>query len=215
MAWMGTRRRAAGWFGVAFVVLLLLQAGMADIPTSDASIERIQAFYADNGGIVLAAQAISVVASILFLVFVSSLARDVRSESGPGSRRVRVAGAMVAIASLATALPPILLALASSPSDATARGLTRAGDVTDAVLFLAIGMFSLALFRDAEPAWLKALAIAVAALSIARSVLGFADVTALDVIAPLAFLVLVVALSVTTLRGRLAARVTAGEHDPQ
>jgi hypothetical protein len=33
---MQTRGRAAGWFGVAFVVLLLLQAGMADIPTSDA-----------------------------------------------------------------------------------------------------------------------------------------------------------------------------------
>ena len=110
---------------------------------------------------------------------------------------------LVGLASIATAIPPALLALASAPSDATAHALTRAADLTDVVLFTAIALFSLELARDTAIGWLKGAALAVAALSVVRSVLGVAEVTALDIVAPLAFLALVLAVSIGVLRGRL------------
>jgi hypothetical protein len=196
--------RSARWSGVAFVVLLLLQAGMADIPTLDTPIDRIQVFYANHGGIIVVAQIISVAASILFFFFARGLARDVNGGSHAGATKVRWAGAFVAIASVATAIPPLSLAIVSSPSDTTAHSLTRAADITDAVLFAVIGLFALALFRAAVPGWVKAFAVVVAALSLARAVLGFAEVTMLDVIGPLAFLAFVLTVSVAALRGWLS-----------
>jgi len=179
---------------------------MADIPTLDTPISRIQAFYASHGGIIVAAQIISMTASILFFLFAWGVARDVNPESVAATARVRLTGALVAIASVATAIPPISPAVASAPSDSTAHTLTRAADVTDAVLFAAIGLFSLELFRDAVPGWLKVLALIVAASSLARAALGLAEVTVLDVIAPLAFLALVLVVSVAAVRGWLAGR---------
>jgi len=211
---VGMNGRLARWSGFAFVVLLLLQAGMADIPTLDTPIDRIQRFYASHGRTIVAAQIVSVAASIFFFLFAWGLARDVNPESVAATARVRLTGALVAIASLATAIPPISLALASAPSDSTAHTLTRAADVTDAVLFAAIALFSLELFRDAARRWLKVLSVVVAALSLARAVLGVAEVTALDVIGPLAFLALVLVVSVAAIRGRLAAQADASPTPP-
>ena len=189
--------------GIAFAVLLLLQAGMADIPTLDTPIGRIQRFYANHGGNIIVAQVISIFASILFLVFVWALAGQLNPRTAPAITRLRISGVLVGMASIATAIPPALLALASAPSDATAHALTRAADLTDVVLFTAIALFSLELARDATIGWLKGGALAVAALSVVRAVLGVAQVTALDIIAPLAFLALVLAVSIEVLRGRL------------
>jgi hypothetical protein len=49
----------------------------------------------------------------------------------------------------------------------------------------------------------------VAVLSLARAVLGIAEMTTLDVIAPLAFLALVLALSVAALRRKIATPTLA------
>ena len=197
------RGRRAGWLGIAFMVLLLLQAGMADIPTTATPIGRIQRFYANHGGIILVAQIISVLASILFLVFVWSMAGQLNPRTPAAVMRLRATGVLVGLASIATAIPPVLLAQAAAPSDATAHALTRAADLTDVVLFAAIALFSLELARDATIGWLKGLALAVVALSAVRAVLGIAEVTALDIVAPLAFLALVVAVSIGVLRGWL------------
>ena len=142
------REHRAGWLGIAFVVLLLLQAGMADIPTLDTPIGRIQRFYANHGGIIVVAQVISIFASILFLVFVWALAAQLNPRTAPAITRLRATGVLVGVASIATAVPPLLLALASAPSDATAHALTRAADVTDVALFTAIALFSLELARE-------------------------------------------------------------------
>ena len=197
------REHRAGWLGIAFVVLLLLQAGMADIPTLETPIGRIQRFYANHGGIIVAAQVISIFASVLFLLFAWALAGQLDPRTAPVMTRLRATGVLVGLASIATAIPPVLLALASSPSDATAHALTRAADLTDVVLFSAIALFSLEVARDATIGWLKGAALAVVALSVVRAVLGVAEVTALDIVAPLAFLALVVAVSIGVLRGRL------------
>ena len=197
------REHRAGWLGIAFAVLLLLQAGMADIPTLDTPIGRIQRFYANHGGIIVVAQIISIFASILFFVFVWALAGQLSLRTAPAITRLRATGVLVGLASIATAIPPVLLGLASVPSDATAHALTRAADLTDVVLFTAIALFSLELARDATIGWLKGAALAMVALSVVRAVLGVAEVTALDIAAPLAFLALVLAVSFGVLRGRL------------
>src|SRR5437016_11129753 len=115
---------------------------MADIPSLDTPIGRIQRFYVNHGGIIVVAQVISVIASVLFLVFVWALAGQLSPRTTP---RLRATGVLVGLASIATAIPPLLLALASAPSDATAHALTRAADLTDVVLFAAIALFSLEL----------------------------------------------------------------------
>ena len=197
------REHRAGWLGIAFAVLLLLQAGMADIPTLDTPIGRIQRFYANHGGNIIVAQVISIFASILFLVFVWALAGQLNPRTPAATARLRATGVLVGLASIATAIPPTLLVRASAPSDSLAHALTRAADLTDVVLFTAIALFSLELARDATIGWLKGAALAVAALSVVRAVLGVAEVTALDIVAPLAFLALVLAVSIGVLRGRL------------
>jgi hypothetical protein len=73
--------------------------------------------------------------------------------------------------------------------------------IVDAVLFLAIAGFATAIAIDARPQWAKALALAVALVSIVRAVLLVTGSELLEVAAPFAFLVLVV-LSVATLTGR-------------
>ncbi|TMK96275.1 MAG: hypothetical protein E6G40_12705, partial [Actinobacteria bacterium] len=103
--------RRAGWLGIVFVVLLLLQAGMADIPTLDTPIDRIQHFYAQHGGIIVTAQIIGVIAAIVFLMFAWALAPGVNPGSEPAASRLRVAAALVALASVVTAIPPLWLAL--------------------------------------------------------------------------------------------------------
>jgi len=136
-------------------------------------------------------------------VFVWALAGQLNRGTAPAMTRLRATGVLVGLASIATAVPPLLLALASAPSDATAHALTRAADLTDVVLFSAIALFCLELARDATIGWLKGAALAVVALSVVRAVLGVAEVPALDVVAPLAFLALVLAVSIEVLRGRL------------
>jgi len=197
--------RRAGWPGIAFVVLLLLQAGMADIPTLDTPIARIQRFYANHGGIIVVAQVIAVVASVLFLLFVWTVA--VQLASGSAIARLRASGALVAASSVATAVPPLLLALANAPSASTAHAFTRAADVTDAILFAAIALFASELARDVASGWLRAGALVVAVVAVAQLILGLAEITVLHVVAPLAFLALVLLLSVEALRGRLGRRL--------
>src|SRR5438874_6337713 len=106
------RGRRVGWLGIVFVVLLLLQAGMADIPTLDTPIGRIQRFYANHGGTIVVAQVVAILASILFLVFVWVLAGRLDPRTAPAITRLRATGVLVGVASIATAVPPLLLALA-------------------------------------------------------------------------------------------------------
>jgi len=120
----------AGWLGIAFAVLLLLQAGMADIPTLDTPIRRIQRFYANHGGIIVVAQVISIFASILFLLFVWALAGQLNPRTAPTITRLRATGVLVGLASIATAIPPVLIALASAPSDAATHAATAGAHVS-------------------------------------------------------------------------------------
>lgn len=107
--------------------------------------------------------------------------------------------ALVALVSVVTAIPPLWLALSSAPSDSTAHALTRAADLTDAVLFVVVGLFALELLRDTEIGWLKTLSLVVAGLSLVRAVLGLLGISILDAVAPLAFVVLILVVSIECL----------------
>ncbi len=191
-------RRTAGWWGLGFVVLLLLSAGMVTVPGRGATVQAALGFYRDHLGIIVVAQVIGLLAAVAFVLFAVGLQRQDR-----GRPLLRYAGVAVAAASVVTAVPVLWLCVAASTvTPAMLTGLLVASDLADAVLFLAIAGFATAIAIAARPQWAKALALAVALLSIVRAVLLVTGSELLEVAAPVAFLVLVLVVSVATLTGR-------------
>lgn len=186
-------RRGAGWMGILFVVLLFLSAGMVSLPSSAETEDFIASFYASNRIVILIAQAIGLLAAPVFIAFATGLQNSISQESR--SNKLHIigwAGIMVALASVGTAIPVIALSV-------TTEGLPfwiKMTDWSDAVLFLAITGFCLAgttLGREG-PIWWRVLAALTGLLALARSVAGFAGVVSvLDEIAPIAFVLLVLA----------------------
>ena len=197
--------RRSGWWGIAFVVVLLVYGAMVSVPTSQASAQHIQTFYAAHRSVIVIAQVIGILAIPLFVFFAVALARhrDGRGRSAGGW--IIPAGVLVVIANLGTVVPPLWLALVSHPSAGLARTLTRAADLTDAALFAAIAVFAVAVALNVQLSWLRGSCLVVAILTLLRAVASPLGVSTLDAVAPLAFLALVVVLSVRMLRGLLAA----------
>jgi hypothetical protein len=184
-------RRTAGWWGLGFVVLLLLSAGMVTVPGRGATVQAARGFYRDHLGIIVVAQVMGLMAAAAFVLFAVGLQRQDR-----GRPLLRYAGVAVAAASVVTAVPVLWLCMpASTVTPAMLTGLLVASDIADVVLFLAIAI-------AARGQWTKALALAVALLSIVRAVLLVTGSGLLEVAAPVAFLVLVLVVSVATLTGR-------------
>jgi hypothetical protein len=156
----------------------------------------IAGFYAANRVIILIAQVVGLFAVPVLAAFAIGF-----DESVTGSRATRRigfigwAGILVAAVSVATSVPVIWLAF-------TTAGLplmVRMTDLSDAVLFLAVGAFALATAVRGEqaPVWLRSLAALTGLVALARSATGFLGVTSfLDVAAPLAFLAFVLAASI-------------------
>ena len=194
---MGGQRQ--GWWGIAFAVLLLVAGGMVSVPTADDPGAKIVAFYAAHGSIVVVAQVVGALALVPLMAFVFALAR--RAPDPASSRRTVATGILVVVTELATNVPPLVLALASATSRSAAHAWALAGDLADAALFASIGLLVLAVI-PVRVSWVRWFGVIVAALTFVRAVgspLGF---TALDAIAPMAFIAFVVVLSVKMLRTR-------------
>lgn len=186
-------RRAAYW-GLGFVVLLLVSAGMVTVPGDRDSVAFVRDFYAENGGVVLVAQVIGLLAAAAFLAFALRLQRA----SGIAGDRpwVLVSGIAVAAAAALTAVPPLLLTReAESGSADTVANLARASDLTDVLLFAAIGAFGAAVAASVRVVWVRAVAAIAGLASLARAALLLVGSALLEVVAPLAFIVLVLGLS--------------------
>ena len=191
-------RRATGWWGLGFVVLLLLSAGMVTVPGRGTAAQAAVAFYRDHLGIIVVAQVIGLIATVAFVLFALGLQRQ-----DGGRPLLRYAGVAVAAATVVTAVPVLWLCLAApTVSSRMLAGLLVASDLVDVVLFLAIAGFAAAVAIAVRPRWAWALAPAVALLSVARAVLLVIGSGLLEAIAPVAFLVLVLVLSIATLTGR-------------
>src|SRR3954451_24212419 len=66
-------RRAGGW-GLAFVVLLLLGAGMANVPGRKDSVAQVRHFYEEHTGVVLLSQVVELIAALPLVLFILGLA---------------------------------------------------------------------------------------------------------------------------------------------
>lgn len=179
-----------------FVIVLFAGQVMVTLPASDDPAARIRDFYAAHRMTVVVGQVFGVVAAVLFVGFVVTLWRQA---PGSGAQFILWSGVLVALASLSTNVPVLLLALLSHSSLSMTHALARAADITDAVLFGAIALFAMAAWKEALPAWLRILAAVTAVLALARAVLSPLGSAALDAIAPIGFLALVLALSIRML----------------
>src|SRR2546428_4207012 len=184
--------RRGGWWGIAFVVTLFVSGAMVSLPTARQTGRAIAAFYAAHTGVILVQQVLGVVTLAFFLAFAMAL--------GARRRRALLAGTvMLAISELVTNVVPVILAL-TNPEPDGAHAWTVIEDLADEALFISIAVFSAAA-TVAEVGWVRAVGLVVAAISLLRVVLTLVGVAALDALAPLAFLVLILILSVPLLMG--------------
>jgi hypothetical protein len=189
--------RAAGVWGILFVVLLLVSAAMVSLPTAAMSGARIVNFYKLRGTLIVVQQVIGLAALGAFVAFALSL---------PRARWLRPALWVFVAAELVTNLVPVIIVV-THPAAGTAHTLTYSEDIADAALSIAIAVFAAAATQT-EPLWLRLGAYVVALANLARGIADPLGVTALDVVAPLAFVALVLALSIRHLV-RPAERSTA------
>jgi hypothetical protein len=68
--------RATAYWGVAFVLLLLLSAGMVTVPGGDRGVAFVRDFYEANRIVIVLAQAIGLMAAAAFLPFARGLQRQ-------------------------------------------------------------------------------------------------------------------------------------------
>jgi hypothetical protein len=190
-------RRRDGWWGIAFVLGLLVYGAMVSLPTAAENGERIKAFYDTNRQVIVVQQILGLLLLVPLLGFVVVLNRRARAHTA-GVPWLLVAGLLVAAAEAAASLPPLVLAAMTNPAPETAHTLTVVEDVADATLFMGIAFFSV-LAALAEPAWVRGIGLVVAALTLVRAVASPLGVTALDAVAPIAFLAFVLLLSIRML----------------
>ena len=185
-------RSTASW-GIAFVLLLLVSAGMVTVPGEQDGVTFVRDFYRDNGAIVVTAQVFGLAAAAALLGFVRGLQHSDWVGAAPW---VLVSGAAVAGAAVLTVVPPLLLsAVARSAEDGLVSSMALASDLTDVALFLAIAVFASAVTVAVKSTWVRSVSAVVALLSGLRAALLLARSEALEVVAPMAFIVLVLCLA--------------------
>ena len=199
---------SGGWWGVAFVCGLLVSVAMVSLPTAAQNPEDIKAFYAANRQIIIVQQIVGVLALVPFLGFTFTLARHARARAGGSGRTIFLAGLVLAIAEMATNVPPVLLASASDPTLGTSHTLTLVEDLADAALFASIAFFALATAL-ADLSWVRIAGLIVAALTILRAFASPLGVSALDAVAPIAFVVYALVLSGRLIAAHRASRGTS------
>jgi hypothetical protein len=199
----GRGERSVGWWGLAFVLLLLLSAGMADVPTAQSSTQSVRSFYTAHTGVVVAAQVLGLLAAAAFARFAAALAPTWRRPAA-----VRRSGLAVALAAALTAGPVLVLAaVAGDALGGTLHAWTLVCDAGDVVLFAAVAAFGVAVATGAPSRVVAAVGWVLAAVAAARAVLLATGSGALGIVAPLLFVGLVAVLAVRGLvRGIVRAR---------
>jgi hypothetical protein len=94
-------RRAGGW-GLAFVVLLLIGAGMANVPGGEDPVPQVRRFYEQHTYVILLSQIIEFIATLALVLFLLGLAASglVRAR-----RDAMLTGGAMVLASLLTLVP--------------------------------------------------------------------------------------------------------------
>jgi len=206
-----TDRRAGGW-GLAFTALLLVGAGMASVPSGSESVAAVRGFYTAHAGVVAVAQAFGLLAAAAFVPFALHLRP--RLDGAPRLGALETAGLAVASAAALTAVPPLwLAAVARGAGSRRVHQLAVASDLSDVVLFGVIAVFVGTLAAAAAAGWLRVLSCATAVLAAARAVELAVGSGRLEVVAPVAFVGLVVLASGAVLARRSPVRPRSGRAD--
>jgi hypothetical protein len=196
-----SRDRAAGWWGLTFVVLLLLSAGMASVPGGSDPLSTVRDFYTAHTGVIVVAQVVGLLAAAAFVPFVLTLRRGTPARTARPD--VEASGAVVALAAVLTAVPVLWLTVVADTGMAgTVHVLAVLSDLTDVALFTAIALWCATLVRASDRLPFRVLAGVVAVLSVARAVLLLVRSSVLGMVAPMAFILLVVVLSALVLLRR-------------
>jgi hypothetical protein len=184
--------RVQSWWGIAFIVILFVQGVMVSLPTRAASGQTIHNFYAAHSQLIVLQQLLGVLALIPFVLFALAL-------GGPSRRPLMVAVGWLVAAEFLTNLIPLVIVVTNPSADA-AHGWTVAEDVADAALFVTIAIFALASTLG-ETSWVRGLGWLAAAIAVVRVAASPFGIAALDAVAPLAFVALVLVLSIRLLLG--------------
>ena len=193
---MNSARRRAGWWGIAFVVVLLVAAAMVSLPTGKVSGQAIRSFYGAHAPIIVLQQLLGASSLVPLVAFAVAL--------GARRRPLLLAGTiLVVITELATNVVPLLIVL-SNPPAGVAHTLTVIDDLADSALFLALGVLAVAATSH-QPGWLRYGGLLVAAVLICRALLSPLGVDALDQLAPIAFIALILVLATRQLLGKARA----------
>ena len=191
-------RPATAYWGLAFVLLLLMSAGMVTVPGDDKDVPFIRDFYQDNRTVIVIAQVIGLAASVAFLAFARGLQRSDWVGRAPW---VSACGSAVAAAAILTGVPPLLLSvLAGSASSGTISALATASDLVDVILFTAIAAFAASMTMAVDNTWLRALSVGVVVVSAVRAGLVLTGSEALELAGPMSFIALVLCLAIFSWR---------------
>jgi hypothetical protein len=187
--------RTAGGSGFAFILLLLVGAGMASVPGADDSTAAVRAYYDEHAGVVAVAQLVELAATLPLVVLVRGLSRSPLVDAT--TRATLVAGVAMVVAAVLTTVPPLWLCVDGPTGPATrVRNLALLSDLVDVLLFLMIAWFAAACWRAWRGvSWVGWTALGVAALCALRALEIMVGRAVLEVVAPVAFLVLIAALS--------------------
>jgi hypothetical protein len=192
-------RRGGAW-GLAFVVLLLVGAGMASVPGGQDSVAEVRRFYGEHTGVVLLSQLVELLATLPLVLFVRALADSTLVRS---RRDALLAGGALVVASVLTLVPPLLLVvLQDRASDGQVHALAVLSDLTDVLLFATITAFAVCAWAGGGPGWFRWSALLVAVAAAARALEILFGGALLEVVGPVAFILLAVASSVLLVRGR-------------
>ena len=185
--------RSTAYWGLAFVLLLLVSAGMVTVPGESNGVAFVRSFYEDNRSVIVVSQVIGLVAAVAFFVFARGLQHREWVGRAPW---VFVCGSGVAVAAVLAGVPPLVLCvLARSGAANTISTLATASDLVDVVLFAAIAAFAVSVTVAVGTTWLRALAAVVAVISGVRAVIVLTGGSALELAGPIAFIVLILSLS--------------------
>ena len=195
--------RRGGWWGIAFVVTLFVAGAMVSLPTGRQTGRAIAAFYAAHTGVILVQQVLGVVTLAFFLAFALALGARPR-------RWLLVGTALLAISELVTNIVPVIVAL-TNPGPDGAHAWTVIEDLADEALFISIAVFSVAATVE-EVGWVRLVGLMAATISLLRVVLTLFDVAALDALAPITFLILILILSVRIFMGLSKRMPTSTAH---
>jgi len=198
-----TTSRRGGLWGIAFVVTLFVAGAMVSLPSARRTGREIATFYAAHTGVILVQQVLGVVTLAFFLAFALALGARPR-------RWLLVGTALLAISELVTNIVPVIVAL-TNPGPDGAHAWTVIEDLADEALFISIAVFSVAATVE-EVGWVRLAGLMAATISLLRVVLTLFDVAALDALAPITFLILILILSVRIFMGLSKRMPTSTAH---